>query len=80
MAGEEGAGRLQTRASSFPEVTEGGSGLHSRGRHHHSLPAVTRPCASLHTRSAHGRAASVRNKKLATGTIDFGKLFKKQRY
>ena len=80
MAGEEGAGRLQPRASGFHEVTEEGSGLHSRGHHHHSLPAVTKPCASLHMRSAHGRAASVRNKTLTTGTINFGKLFKKQHY
>lgn len=42
-----------------------------------SLPAVTKPRASLHTRSDRGRAASVRNRKLTTGAIDFGKLFKK---
>ena len=43
----------------------------------YSLPAATKPCTSLHTRSAHGRVASMRNKKLTTGTIDFGKPFEK---
>lgn len=45
-----------------------------------SLPAVTKPCASLHLRSDRGRAASVRNRNLTTGAIDFGKLFRKQLY
>ena len=59
VAGEEGAGRLQTRASSRPEVTAERSGLYSRGRHRPQSPCSDKTlCFSAHekwSRPSHKR-------------------------